>query len=257
MDLSVTVPAAIAALAVMGVTWAISVAVRDASLADISWGLAFIAIAWTSFAAGEGSGTSLLAAILVTVWGLRLAIHIGRRNIGHGEDKRYQAMRARRPKSFWITSLFTVFILQGTLAFIVSVPLQSLAAQDPDTIGILSFAGLAVFLIGFYFEAVGDAQLTAFVNDPDSKGKVMDRGLWKYTRHPNYFGDATQWWGLWLVAVGSGALWWTAIGPVVMTFFLLKVSGVVMLEKDMAKRRPGYAEYIDRTSAFIPFPPRR
>jgi steroid 5-alpha reductase family enzyme len=255
MDLSVTVPAAIAALAVMGVTWMISVAVRDASLADISWGLAFIAIAWASYVAGEGSGASLLAAILVTLWGLRLAIHIGRRNVGHGEDKRYQAMRAKRPKSFWITSLFTVFILQGTLAFIVSVPLQSLAAQD-ESIGIISFIGVAVFLFGFYFEAVGDAQLTAFVNDPDSKGKVMDRGLWKYSRHPNYFGDATEWWGLWILAVGSGAIPETIIGPIVMTFFLLKVSGVVLLEAGMAKRRPGYAEYIERTSAFIPLPPK-
>ena len=257
MDASVSLVAATAALAVMGFTWLASLAVRDASLADIAWGMAFVLIGWACYLAGDRSGAMLLAACLVTVWGLRLAIHIGRRNLGHGEDKRYQAMRAKRPKSFWITSLFTVFILQGALALIISAPLQSLGAQDSEAIGILSWLGAAVFVVGFGFEAIGDAQLSAFVKDPSSKGRVMDRGLWRYTRHPNYFGDATLWWGIWLIAIGSGGAWWTAVGPVVMTFFLIKVSGVALLEADMAKRRPGYREYMERTSAFIPLPPKR
>ncbi|MGB0121615.1 MAG: DUF1295 domain-containing protein [Solirubrobacterales bacterium] len=256
MDLSVTVPATIAALVVMTVTWMISLIRKDAGLADIAWGLVFIAIAWTSYAAGEGSGAMLLAACLVTIWGLRLATHVARRNLGQDEDRRYQAMRKKRPATFWIWSLFGVFLLQGGIALVVSIPVQALGAQAPDSIGWLSWIGVAVFAFGFYFEAVGDLQLSRFIKDPSTDGQVMDRGLWKFSRHPNYFGDATEWWGIWLIALGSGAPWWTAIGPVVMTFFLLKVSGVAMLEKDMADRRPGYREYMERTSAFIPWPPK-
>lgn len=256
MDLSVTIPAVLAALAVMLFTWVVSLIRKDAGLADIAWGLVFVAIAWTSYLAGDGSGAMLVASCLVTIWGFRLAIHVARRNLGHDEDRRYQAMRKKRPNTFWLWSLFGVFLLQGTIALVVSLPLQSLGAQNPDSIAWLSWAGVAVFALGFYFEAVGDLQLTRFIKDPSTKGQVMDRGLWKYTRHPNYFGDATQWWGIWLLAVGSGAEWWTAIGPVVMTFFIIKVSGVAMLERDMAKRRPGYAQYMERTSAFIPWLPK-
>ena len=256
MDLSVTLSAAIAVFVLMSSVWLISLAVRDASIVDIVWGINFVVIAWVVYLAGEGSGAMLLAALLVSAWGLRLSIHIGRRNIGHGEDRRYQAMRARQPETFWIASYPRVFLLQGALALIISVPLQSLGAQNPDSIGIVSFVGLAVFLVGLGFEGIGDAQLSAFKKDPSSKGQVMDRGLWKYTRHPNYFGDATVWSGLWLVAVGSGGAWWTVIGPVVMTFFLLNVSGVKLLESDMAKRRPGYTDYVKKTSAFFPLPPK-
>jgi len=256
MDLSVTVPAALAALVVMLFTWVVSLIRKDAGLADIAWGLVFVAIAWTSYVAGEGSTAMLLIACLVTVWGFRLAIHVARRNLGHDEDRRYQAMREKRPNTFWIWSFFGVFLLQGTIAMVVSIPVQSLGAQDPDSIAWLSLIGVAVFAIGFYFEAVGDIQLTRFIKDPSTDGQVMDKGLWKYSRHPNYFGDTTEWWGVWLVAVGSGAPWWTAIGPIVMTFFILRVSGVTMLEKDMSSRRPGYKEYIERTSAFIPWPPK-
>jgi steroid 5-alpha reductase family enzyme len=196
----------------------------------------------------------LMAALLTSAWGLRLAIHIGRRNAGHGEDRRYSAMRARRPGYFWIWSLFAVFLLQGLLALIVSMPLQSLAAGDGE-ITALSLLGAAVFVCGLAFEAVGDAQLSAFKRDPASEGQVMDHGLWRYTRHPNYFGDAVVWWGLWLIALGGGAAWWTLAGPALMTFLLLRVSGVAMLESDIAERRPGYADYVERTSAFFPRPP--
>lgn len=256
MDLTVTAPAVSVAVALMIFAWLISLARRDAGVADIAWGLVFAGIAWASYLAGEGSGAMLLATCLVTIWGLRLAVHVGRRNLGHNEDRRYRKMRDKRPGTFWIWSLFGVFLLQGAIALVVSLPIQSLGAQDPDSIGLISWIGAAVFAIGFYFEAVGDAQLAAFARERDSGDQVMDRGLWRYSRHPNYFGDATEWWGIWLIAVGSGAAWWTVAGPIVMTFFLLRVSGVTLLEKDMGSRRPGYAEYVERTSAFIPLPPK-
>jgi len=255
MDLAVTIPAVLAAVALMSVFWLVSLVIHDAGIADVAWGLAFVTIAWTAFLAGERPDAMLLAAVLTSLWGFRLAIHIGRRNLGHDEDRRYGKMREKHAGNFWLWSLFGVFLLQGFLALVVSVPLQSLGAQD-DAIGWLSWAGVAVFAVGLFFETVGDLQLTAFKQDPDNKGQVMDRGLWRYTRHPNYFGDVTVWWGLWVVAIGSGAAWWTLAGPVVMTFFILRVSGVTMLESDMSSRRPGYDEYVRRTSAFIPLPPK-
>ncbi len=256
MDASVSLAAAAAVAATALAFWLASLRLRDASIADVAWGLLFVIVAWVGFAVGEGGFAMLLAALLTTAWGLRLAFHIGRRNRRHGEDRRYGAMRARRPDRFWIWSLFGVFLLQGLIALFVSLPLQSLAASA-GAIGPLVLAGAALMLVGLGFEAVGDAQLSAFKQDPDSRGQVMDRGLWRYTRHPNYFGDAVVWWGLWLLAVGGGAGWWTAIGPALMTYLLLRVSGVAMLESDIAGRRPGYADYVRRTSAFVPRPPSR
>jgi len=257
VDLSVFLAAGGTALSIMLVFWAVSLAIRDASIADIAWGLVFVGIAWASWIAGVGGTAGLIAALAVTVWGLRLAIYIGIRNAGHGEDRRYQAMRAKRPNSFWLWSLFGVFVLQGVLALIVSLPVQSLGSVGDSSPGWLTFVGVAVFLAGLAFEAVGDAQLAAFKRDPANKGQVMDRGLWRYTRHPNYFGDALLWWGIWLIAVGSGAAWWSLVGPALMTFLLVRVSGVALLESDLAERRPGYAEYIRKTSPFIPWPPKR
>ena len=256
VDISVTLAAAVAVAAAMFLLWLVSLAVRDASIVDITWGPLFVLIAWVAYSTGDGHPAALLVALLTTAWGLRLAIHIGRRNIGHGEDPRYVRMREKRPASFWIWSLFGVFALQGLIALVVSLPIQSLAAVGQDSISAASWLGAVVFLVGLGFEAVGDAQLSRFKADPGSRGQVMDRGLWKYTRHPNYFGDSVVWWGLWLVAVGSGGAWWTAIGPALMTFMLVKVSGVAITEADIAERRPGYADYIRRTSAFVPRPPK-
>jgi steroid 5-alpha reductase family enzyme len=257
VDLSVTLAAAGAVLFAMSLLWLVSLAVRDASIVDITWGPLFVLISWVAYAVGDGSAPALLIAVLATAWGLRLGFHIGRRNIGHGEDPRYVRMREKRPRQFWLWSLFAVFIFQGLIALVVSLPIQSLAAVGNDTIGLVSWVGAAVFAIGLAFEAVGDAQLSRFKADPASRGQVMDRGLWRYTRHPNYFGDSVVWWGLWLLAVGSGAAWWTLVGPALMTFMLVKVSGVAMTEADIATRRPGYADYIRRTSAFVPMPPRK
>lgn len=254
--MNVFLAGAIAAFGVMITTWLISLPARDASLADIAWGLVFVAVAWAVYFAGEKSDTSLLIAILVSVWGVRLSGYLAWRNLGHGEDRRYQAMRAKRPSTFWIWSLIGVFCLQAAIGWVVSLPVQSLAAQF-EGISLLSWIGVAGFVVGIGFEAIGDAQLAAFKRDPSSKGKVMDRGLWRYTRHPNYFGDAVVWWSLWLVAVGAGAGWWTLIGPALMTLFLVRVSGAALLESDIEERRPGYADYIRRTSSFVPMPPKK
>lgn len=256
MDMNVTLAAAVAVTAAMFLLWLVSLAVHDASIVDITWGPLFVLIAWVAYVVGDGAPAAQMVALLTTAWGLRLAIHIGRRNIGHGEDPRYVRMREKRPASFWIWSLFGVFALQGSIALIVSLPIQSLAAVGHGSIAAVSWLGAGVFLVGLAFEAIGDKQLSRFKADPDSRGKVMDKGLWRYTRHPNYFGDSVVWWGLWLVAVGSGGAWWTLIGPALMTFMLVKVSGVAMTEADIAERRPGYADYIRRTSAFVPRPPK-
>ncbi len=234
--------------------WLVSLALRDASIVDPCWGLGFVIVGWTAALAGELSGWGWVLALLTTVWGLRLSIHLGRRNLGHGEDFRYRSMRKRYP-NFALTSLVIVFGLQGVLMWIVSLPLQLAPAFD-GTNAALGIAGVAVWAVGLAFEAVGDAQLARFRADPANEGKVLDTGLWRYTRHPNYFGDACVWWGLWLVALAAGAPWWTVVGPVVMTFLLRRVSGVTLLERSLKERRPGYAEYVRRTSPFVPRPPR-
>jgi len=238
-------------------TWLLSLILRNASIVDISWGLGFVAVAWAGRIATHGnSARQWLLTVLVTVWGLRLAGYLFWRNHGKGEDFRYRAMRKRWGPRFGLISLFTVFALQGTLMWVVSLSVQ--LAQTRDTrIGVRAYLGVAVWLVGLVFETAGDLQLARFKADPASAGKVMDRGLWRYTRHPNYFGDACVWWGLALIAAETGAGAWGLIGAAVMTALLLKVSGVALLEKSLVKRREGYREYIARTSSFFPLPPRR
>ncbi len=234
--------------------WLISVRLRDASIVDPFWGFGFVVVGWTAALAGELSGWGIVLALFTTAWGLRLSIHLARRNLGHGEDFRYQAMRKRFPR-FELTSLVIVFGLQGLLLWVVALPLQLAPAYEGGRHAI-GAAGAVVWAIGLAFEAVGDAQLARFRADPGTSGRVLDTGLWRYTRHPNYFGDACVWWGLWLVALAAGAPWWTVIGPVVMTVLLRRVSGVTLLERSLAQRRPGYEEYVRRTSAFVPRLPR-
>lgn len=258
LDLDVQLLTLAAGAAVMVCAWLVSLALTDASVADIAWGLVFVAIAWTAYLVGDGaSDRSLLIAVLITIWGLRLSAYIWWRH--DGEDKRYTAMRERQgPERFAVRSLFTVFLLQAGIAWIVSAPVQ-VAAVDPTpaTLGLLAAVGAAVTLFGIAFEGIADLQLARFLARKDESGKsVMDEGLWRYSRHPNYFGNATLWFGIWLIALESGSAWWTVIGPIVMTFFLLKVSGVALTEKNVKKSRPGYESYIERTSAFVPLPPR-
>jgi steroid 5-alpha reductase family enzyme len=194
--------------------------------------------------------------VLTALWGLRLGGHLLRRKLGDpDEDRRYASMRERRGSRFVPWSLVAIFGLQGLLVLIVSLPLQ-VGAERGAGLDATVIPGVILFVIGFLFEAIGDAQLTRFKADPGHQGQVMDRGLWRYTRHPNYFGDFCVWWGLWLIVLPAGGTWWTLIGPVVMSILLIRVSGAALLERDISERRPQYAEYIKRTSAFFPWPPR-
>lgn len=244
-------------LAVMAALWLISLKLRDASIVDPFWGAGFVGVAWfagTSTAALHWRGWLLIA--LTTVWGLRLSLYLLWRNRGHGEDHRYAAMRRARPQQFWWVSLFTVFLLQGVVLWFVSWPIQvAVYLNSPGPPGVLDVAGIVVWGLGLAFEAIGDWQLARFRSDPANAGRVLDRGLWRWTRHPNYFGDFCVWWGLYLAAAAGGA-GWTVGSPLLMSCLLLRVSGVTLLEQTITDRRPDYAAYQARTSSFLPWPPR-
>jgi steroid 5-alpha reductase family enzyme len=244
-----------AVLGALTLLWAVSLRLRDASIVDPFWGPGF-AVATLTYWLVDGRqgarGTLVLA--LVTLWAARLGWHLLRRNRREGEDPRYAAMRARHGPGWSRVSLFRVFWLQGVILWIISMPLLA-AVRSTGALGALDLIGAALALVGLALEATADRQLRRFRADPASRGRVLDTGLWRYSRHPNYFGDAVVWWGLWLVAAAGGA-WWTIFGPAAMTFLLLKVSGVPLLEKGLEKSRPGYAEYARRTSAFIPWFPK-
>lgn len=251
-------PIACAAVAVVILaTWLLSLLLRDASVIDPVWGPAFVIVAVIAALAGSGApARRWLLLALTAVWGLRLGLHLTRRKLHErDEDRRYRAMREAHPRNFAIWSLGWVYLVQGILVVVISLPLQ-VAAQRAPALGWLIAPGLLVYATGLAFEAVGDEQLRRFKSDPQNRGRVMDRGLWRYTRHPNYFGDACVWWGLWLVAVQAGATWWTVISPLVMSLLLVRISGKGLLERDIGERRPGYADYIRRTSGFLPLPPR-
>lgn len=236
-------------------TWYIfSLIKKRNDVADIAWGLGFVLMAWTSFFLSEDSGSrGLLVGVLVSIWGLRLAWHIHTRNKGKTEDYRYLAWRKSWGKWFYIRSYFQVYVLQGALLFLIVMPVLLINENGGASIGALDLAGVIVWLFGFYFETVGDAQLARFIKDPANKGKLMQSGLWAYTRHPNYFGEVTQWWGIWLIAysVPNGLL--AVIGPLTITYLILKVSGIPMLEKKMAEHQD-FAEYKRKVSVFIPMP---
>lgn len=241
-------------LCLLTVLWVFSVVRRDASLVDLVWPLMFVLAAWIWFSPASAGALQWLVLALVMAWGLRLHVHLAWRNIGHGEDRRYQAMRQRNSPGFWWKSFFLVFLLQGVLAWLASLVILG-AIQPGGRLGVIEVAGLLAALAGLLFEAVGDWQLAVFKGDPANRGKVMDKGLWRYSRHPNYFGDCLFWWGMAVVAVAAGH-WWALISPVLMTVLLLKVSGVSLLESDIAERRPEYVDYIRRTPAFVPGWPR-
>jgi steroid 5-alpha reductase family enzyme len=236
--------------------WAISVYREDVSIVDSLWSLMFVLAGgvYASSATPPIGVRAWLVLVLVVTWALRLSTYITIRNWGHGEDPRYQAIRARNQPNFALKSLYLVFMLQALLAWLISLPLLA-AALGGGGLGLLDFAGIALWLIGIVFEAGGDWQLARFTAAADNKGRVMDRGFWRFTRHPNYFGDFCVWWGLYLFALSAGA-WWSIVGPLLMSFLLMRVSGVTLLERDIGKRRPGYAEYARRTSAFFPWFPK-
>ncbi|HWC85122.1 MAG TPA: DUF1295 domain-containing protein [Solirubrobacteraceae bacterium] len=240
----------------MVLVWALSIPLRDVSIIDPVWGPAFALVALVAALAGHGDpARRWLLFAMTAVWGLRLGVHLTRRKLGdREEDRRYAAMREREGDRFTLWSLGWIFGIQGLLVVIVSLPIQA-AADRPGGLGATIIPGLVLFLVGLAFEGIGDEQLRRFKADPGNRGKVMDHGLWRYTRHPNYFGDACIWWGLWLVALPAGGTWWTLIGPALMTLFLVRISGAALLERDIGQRRPEYADYIRRTSGFFPLPP--
>lgn len=247
---------AVAVVALMVPMWLLSLAFRNASIVDIVWGLGFVVIAWVTWLTAEMEHRSLLLPILVTVWGIRLSVYLGWRNIGQPEDFRYAEMRRKHGERFWRVSFYTVYLLQGTIMWVVAMPIQCAAFAKPAP-GLMAGCGVALWMLGLFFETVGDLQLARFLRNSDNSGKVMNRGLWRYTRHPNYFGDFCVWWGVFLIAVDLNAPIWSVVGPIVMSIFLLKISGVTLLEKTMDQRRPGYAEYARQTNAFFPGPVRR
>ncbi len=244
----------------MTLLWLLSLVLKNSSIVDPFWGTGFVIANWVYFAlTPDGfAARKWLISILVTIWGLRLSLYLLWRNWGKGEDFRYQKFRQDAGKKWWWYSFFQTFLLQGVLLWIISAPLLAANyAATPDRLTILDYLAVLLWLLGFFFEAMGDLQLARFKADPANKGKVLDRGVWRYTRHPNYFGDATQWWAYYLIAASASGGFWTLFSPVIMTLFLLRVSGVTLLEKTLTTTKPGYKEYVESTSAFIPWFPRK
>jgi steroid 5-alpha reductase family enzyme len=243
---------------VMVLVWLWSLRIRDASIVDIAWGANGALIALITFVLAPGPfPRKLLLTGATAFWGLRLALYIGFRNRGKGEDFRYAAMRANHGEAFPGRSLVRIFLLQAVLIWAISVPVMvGQFASSPADLVFLDYLGLGILVLGLVLEAVADQQLKEFLRHPENRGKVMDRGLWRYSRHPNYFGESLIWWGIFLIASATPWGWVTVFSPLLMTWFLLKVSGVPMLEEALAQRRDGYREYMRRTSGFIPWPPK-
>lgn len=238
----------------MVIMFLIAQRIKDNSIVDIGWGLGFVLIAISCFLQSEQTLPQTIALALIAVWGIRLATYIYSRNIGNGEDYRYAQWRKDWGKYVVVRAFFQVFMLQGFIMLIVSSPLYVIFSE-PISLTWNVYLGILIWMVGFYFEAVGDYQMKKFKANPDNKGKVMRQGVWKFTRHPNYFGDATQWWGVFVLALASPYWYVAAIGPAVMHFFLVKVSGVALLEKKY-EGNPKYADYIQSTNAFIPWFPK-
>jgi steroid 5-alpha reductase family enzyme len=257
LDLHAALVAFAATLALAAITWVASAVRHDVSIVDSAWSMLFVLSAGVyAVAAGTPLTTlrNVLVLTLLTAWAIRLCVHITARNYGQGEDRRYQAIRARNEPGFAWKSLYLVFGLQAVLASIVVTSVH-VALGDARPFGGLDAIGLLIGLAGLVIETVADVQLARFRADPRNRGRVLDTGLWRYSRHPNYFGEATLWWGLFVVtAAGGGG--WTVFSPLLMTFLLLRVSGVALLEQDIGERRPAYADYIARTPAFFPWRPK-
>jgi steroid 5-alpha reductase family enzyme len=254
-DLNAWLLSLLVVISVSIATWLVSLVRKDVSIVDSLWSLMILAtlLAYLAFAGESGPRTLLLVGLL-SLWAVRLSLYITVRNHGEGEDRRYQAIRANNQPNFEVKSLFIIFLFQGLLAWVICLPVVAAVSGETPP-GPLDYLGLALWLTGMFFEVVGDLQLSRFLNSKRGENEVMDKGLWRYTRHPNYFGEAVLWWGFFAFALSAGA-WWAIISPVLMTFLLLRVSGVALLEKDISGRRPAYRQYIRRTNAFFPGPPR-
>jgi len=244
-------------LIAMFLLWILSVVRHNAAIVDPFWGAGFALVAWAAFLMHWPSAprTTLLC-VLTTVWGLRLSLFLLWRNWGTTEDRRYAAMRSHHGANFWWISLFTVFLLQAFLLWFISLPVQiAICSNRASPLGVLDALGLCFWIVGMFFETTADWQLARFKRDPQNASKVLDRGVWRYSRHPNYFGDFCVWWGIYLIAAAGGA-WSTLLSPLVMSILLMKVSGVPLLESTVVDRRPEYADYQSRTNAFFPGPPK-
>ncbi|CAB5138832.1 FIG005069: Hypothetical protein [Olavius algarvensis associated proteobacterium Delta 3] len=239
--------------------WAISLVKRNVTIVDTLWGAGFVLIAWITFALSDGYFyRKLLLALLVTIWGGRLSLYLAWRNHGKEEDPRYGAWRKTYGENFWWVSLFNVFLVQAIFMWAIALAFQyGMVSPMPVTMTWLDGIGLAIWATGFLSEAIGDWQLARFKSRPENRGKVMDRGLWAYTRHPNYFGEALIWWGISLMVLATPGSLWTLVSPIIITVVLLKVTGVALTEKIILESRPEYKRYIEQTSAFIPWPPKR
>jgi steroid 5-alpha reductase family enzyme len=245
--------------ALMAATMVTALRVGRQRIVDVIWGLGFALIAAVSFAVSSGTGDGgrrALVLVMPVIWGLRLAVHIGRRNRGQPEDPRYEELIAGSTGSPASVVLRKVYLPQGIAMFFVSLPIPVAAVTD-GPLQWWAWAGVLVWAVGLFFEGVGDYQLSAFKADPANRGKLMDRGLWRYTRHPNYFGDACVWWGIWVVAAASWVGLATVVCPALMTYFLTAKTGKALMEKGLSTSKPGYADYVARTSGFIPRPPKR
>jgi steroid 5-alpha reductase family enzyme len=240
----------------MACIFLLALMLRDNSIVDIAYGVAFItAVLSAALVKGASHPRFVLLCAMVILWGLRLAVHLIFRKRGHGEDFRYRKWREEWGRSFYIRSFFQIYVLQGIVVLIIASPVLHTAARPGGPLGALDLAGLLIWTAGFLFEAVGDWQLLRFKRDPRNKGKIITSGLWRYSRHPNYFGECFLWWGVYLVALGSPGAWWTVISPLCINFLLLYVSGIPMLEKKY-EGNPEFEEYRKRTSPLIPWCPK-
>ena len=248
----------VAIMSMMTILWLISIKIRNVSIVDLFWGVGFVVAAAIYFIFTEGFQTrKILLLPMVAIWGLHLSIYLAWRNLGKGEDFRYQKFRKDfGEERYWWYSFFSVFLLQGVLLWLISAPLLGAQFYEGNSLGILDFIGTAFWIIGFVFETGGDIQLARFKANPASKGKVLDTGFWRYSRHPNYFGDAAVWFGYGLICISAGS-YLPVLGSVLMTVLIIRVSGVALLEKSLKTAKPGYEEYIRRTSAFIPWFPKK
>lgn len=226
-------------------------------VADVAWGIGFVVLTWFSFfKAGYKDTIAFMVSSLVTIWGLRLSWHIYRRNFRKTEDYRYLSWRETWGKWFYLRSYVQVYLLQGFFLYLIVFSVLVINLTPKLSLSLLTIGGVFIWIIGFLFEAIGDRQLRQFVNKPENKGKLMNSGLWAYTRHPNYFGEVTQWWGIWLIALQTPYGWLTIISPLTITFLIVKVSGIPLLEKNMSAH-PDFADYKKRVNMFIPWSPKR
>lgn len=237
--------------------YVVSLIKKRNDVADIAWGLGFVVLSWIALGlTADATLRGILTNVLISIWGMRLATHIYLRNRGKGEDYRYQAWREQWGSWFYLRSYTQVYLLQGALLYVIALPTLMSHASATATFGAIDVVGVLIWCIGFLFETIGDAQLTRFIQNPLNKGKLLQTGLWAYTRHPNYFGEVLGWWGVWLLSLSATHNWLTIIGPLTITFLILKVSGIPLLEQNMAEN-PEFEEYKKRVSVFIPLPPKQ